>query len=230
MKDFIQTLLDIISNSPSSVLFIIIGIVFATSMIINVKNKNKSKKLITVLGWLFVIFFIIIRYNSYLNQLFDNLINNIFIQIFFPNLATYIIIILTTNIIFLYSLLSKKIKNFNKIFNIIFFTMIMILMLYTLEQIISNHINIYQFKEVYSNNNILTLIQSTTLLFTLWIIIIINKIIINKLITKSIQNLNSDNKEQLVENSALQNENNTSKNNIQTSNNDNDNDIEILDI
>ena len=230
MKDFIQTLLDIISNSPSSVLFIIIGIVFATSMIINVKNKNKSKKLITVLGWLFVIFFIIIRYNSYLNQLFDNLINNIFIQIFFPNLATYIIIILTTNIIFLYSLLSKKIKNFNKIFNIIFFTIIMILMLYTLEQIISNHINIYQFKEVYSNNNILTLIQSTTLLFTLWIIIIINKIIINKLITKSIQNLNSDNKEQLVENSALQNENNTSKNNIQTSNNDNDNDIEILDI
>lgn len=230
MKDFIQTLLDIISNSPSSVLFIIIGIVFATSMIINVKNKNKSKKLITVLGWLFVIFFIIIRYNSYLNQLFDNLINNIFIQIFFPNLATYIIIILTTNIIFLYSLLSKKIKNFNKIFNIIFFTMIMILMLYTLEQIISNNINIYQFKEVYSNNNILTLIQSTTLLFTLWIIIIINKIIINKLITKSIQNLNSDNKKQLVENSALQNENNTSKNNIQTSNNDNDNDIEILDI
>ena len=95
MKDFIQTLLDIISNSPSSVLFIIIGIVFATSMIINVKNKNKSKKLITVLGWLFVIFFIIIRYNSYLNQLFDNLINSIFIQIFFPNLATYIIIILT---------------------------------------------------------------------------------------------------------------------------------------
>lgn len=230
MKDFIQTLLDIISNSPSSVLFIIIGIVFATSMIINVKNKNKSKKLITVLGWLFVIFFIIIRYNSYLNQLFDNLINSIFIQIFFPNLATYIIIILTTNIIFLYSLLSKKIKNFNKIFNIIFFTMIMILMLYTLEQIISNDINIYQFKEVYSNNNILTLIQSTTLLFTLWIIIIINKIIINKLITKSIQNLNSDNKEKLVEKSAVQNENNTSKNNIQNSNNDNDNDIEILDI
>ncbi len=230
MKDFIQTLLDIISNSPSSVLFILVGIVFATSMIINVKNKNKSKKLITVLGWLFVIFFIIIRYNSYLNQLFDNLINNIFIQIFFPNLATYIIIILTTNIIFLYSLLSKKIKNFNKIFNIIFFTMIMILMLYTLEQIISNHINIYQFKEVYSNNNILTLIQSTTLLFTLWIIIIINKIIINNLITKSIQNLNSDNKEQLVKNSAVQNENNTSKNNIQNSNNDNDNDIEILDI
>lgn len=230
MKDFIQTLLDIISNSPSSVLFIIIGIVFATSMIINVKNKNKSKKLITVLGWLFVIFFIIIRYNLYLNQLFDNLINSIFIQIFFPNLATYIIIILTTNIIFLYSLLSKKIKNFNKIFNIIFFTMIMILMLYTLEQIISNDINIYQFKEVYSNNNILTLIQSTTLLFTLWIIIIINKIIINKLITKSIQNLNSDNKEKLVEKSAVQNENNTSKNNIQNSNNDNDNDIEILDI
>lgn len=197
MNNFFKTLLNIISNSPSSVLFIIIGIIFAASMIINIKNKNKNSKIISILGWLFVISFIIIRYISYLNKLFDNLINNIFMQIFFPNLATYIIIILITNIIFLYTVLSKNIKNSSKIFNIIFYTIITILMFYTLEQIIVNDVNIYQFDTVYSNSNLTTLVQCTTLLFTLWIIIIINKLIINKLITKSINNIKDQTKDDI---------------------------------
>lgn len=197
MNNFFKTLLNIISNSPSSVLFIIIGIIFAASMIINIKNKNKNSKIISILGWLFVISFIIIRYISYLNKLFDNLINNIFMQIFFPNLATYIIIILITNIIFLYTVLSKNIKNSSKIFNIIFYTIITILMFYTLEQIIVNDVNIYQFDTVYSNSNLTTLVQCTTLLFTLWVIIIINKLIINKLITKSINNLKDQTKDDI---------------------------------
>ena len=68
-------------------------------------------------------------------------------------------------------------------------------MFYTLEQIIVNDINIYQFDTVYSNGNLTTLVQCTTLLFTLWIIIIINKLIINKLITKSINNIKDQTKD-----------------------------------
>ena len=110
MKNFIETLLSIITNSPRSVLFIIIGIIFVSSMIINIQNKKRIGKLVSILFCLFIIFFIIVRYNEYLNKLFDNLINTIFMQIFFPNLATYIIIIIITNIIFLYTILNKKQK------------------------------------------------------------------------------------------------------------------------
>ena len=188
MNNFIEILLDVISNSPSSVLFIILGIIFASAMIINIKNKKKIGKLVSILGWIFIVLFIIIRYSSYLNKLFDNLINNIFMQIFFPNLATYVIIIIITNFIFLYSII-KKTSNLSKVINVIFFTVIMVFMLYTLEQIITNNINIYSFEEVYSNDDISVLIQSTTVLFTFWIILIISKLIINKLIEKSIKNI-----------------------------------------
>ena len=77
--------------------------------------------MISILGWLFVISFIMIRYISYLNKLFDNLINNIFVQIFFPNLATYIIIILITNIIFytpFYQKISKTVVKYLILFSI----------------------------------------------------------------------------------------------------------------
>ena len=70
-------------------------------------------------------------------------------------------------------------------------------MFYTLEQIIVNDVNIYQFDTVYSNSNLTTLVQCTTLLFTLWVIIIINKLIINKLITKSINNLKDQTKDDI---------------------------------
>ena len=192
MKNFIKTLLDIITNSPSSVLFIVLGTIFAIAMIINIKNKKRIGKVVSILGWLFIILFIITRYSSYLNKLFDNLINNVFMQIFFPNLATYVIIIIVTNVIFLYTII-KKTSNLSKFVNTIFFAVIMIFLVYTLDQIISNKINVYSFEEVYKNEDISVLIQSTTLLFTAWIILIISKLIINKLIQKSIRNMDTEN-------------------------------------
>lgn len=232
MNNFIEILLDVISNSPSSVLFIILGIIFASAMIINIKNKKKIGKLVSILGWIFIVLFIIIRYSSYLNKLFDNLINNIFMQIFFPNLATYVIIIIITNFIFLYSII-KKTSNLSKVINVIFFTVIMVFMLYTLEQIITNNINIYSFEEVYSNDDISVLIQSTTVLFTFWIILIISKLIINKLIEKSIKNEEKDNISEKQDLSEIQ-INNTNSQNLEAQNNINnkddsdDDDIEIL--
>lgn len=235
MNNFIEILLDVISNSPSSVLFIILGIIFASAMIINIKNKKKIGKLVSILGWIFIVLFIIIRYSSYLNKLFDNLINNIFMQIFFPNLATYVIIIITTNFIFLYSII-KKTSNLSKVINVIFFTVIMVFMLYTLEQIITNNINIYSFEEVYSNDDISVLIQSTTVLFTFWIILIISKLIINKLIEKSIKNIKNEEKDNISEKQDLSEIqiNNTNSQNLEAQNNINnkddsdDDDIEIL--
>lgn len=235
MNNFIEILLDVISNSPSSVLFIILGIIFASAMIINIKNKKKIGRLVSILGWIFIVLFIIIRYSSYLNKLFDNLINNIFMQIFFPNLATYVIIIIITNFIFLYSII-KKTSNLSKVINVIFFTVIMVFMLYTLEQIITNNINIYSFEDVYSNDDISVLIQSTTVLFTFWIILIISKLIINKLIEKSIKNIKNEEKDNISEKQDLSEIqiNNTNSQNLEAQNNINnkddsdDDDIEIL--
>ena len=155
---FFDTLLNIFEGSPSSILFIILGIIFTLAMIINIKKNKKIGKTLYIIGWIFIISFIIIRYNSYLSKIFDNLINQIFMQIFFPNLATYVILIIITNIIFLISINRKNIKNLTKVINSIFFIVIMIMMVYTLEQIISNNINFYSTEEVYTNQNFLVLI------------------------------------------------------------------------
>ena len=117
-------------------------------------------------------------------------------QIFFPNLATYVIIIVITNVIFLISINKKDIKNLTKFINSIFFIIIMVMMIYTLEQIISNNINIYDTEEVYTNQNVLVLIESTTILFTIWMIILLSKLAISKLIKKSDEKIKEEYKKE----------------------------------
>ena len=200
---FFDTLLNIFEESPSSILFIILGIIFTLAMIINIKKNKKIGKTLYIIGWIFIISFIVIRYNSYLSKIFDNLINQIFMQIFFPNLATYVILIIITNIIFLISINRKNIKNLTKVINSIFFIVIMIMMVYTLEQIISNNINIYSTEEVYTNQNVLVLIESTTILFTIWTIILISKFIISKLIKKSDEKIIEEYQEKQISDNSI---------------------------
>ena len=244
---FFDTLLNIFEGSPSSILFIILGIIFTLTMIININKNKKIGKTLYIIGWIFIISFIVIRYNSYLSKIFDNLINQIFMQIFFPNLATYVILIIITNIIFLISINRKNIKNLTKVINSIFFIVIMIMMVYTLEQIISNNINIYSTEEVYTNQNVLVLIESTTILFTIWTIILISKFIISKLIKKSDEKIIEEYQEKQISDNSIKkvekpniipenesnnievlntNENSSSENKDENS----DDDIETLDI
>ena len=72
----------------------------------------------------------------------------------------------------------------------------MVMMIYTLEQIISNDINIYNTEEVYTNQNVLVLIESTTILFTIWMIILLSKLAISKLIKKSDEKIKEEYKKE----------------------------------
>ena len=182
LKKLILSLIDIIIGSPTSILFIILGIIFSVAMIINIKKNKTIGKTLYMIGWIFIISFIIIKYNNYVSKIFDNLINTIFMQIFFPNLATYTIIIITTNIIFLYTIFNKKTNISDKLINSPFFIIIMVLMAFTVELVSKNNINVYQRKEVYSNETVITIIESTTLLFTLWMVILLSKYTLRKLI------------------------------------------------
>ena len=150
INSFINTLIEAISSSPTSFVTLIAGIIFLIAMIISLRKHKNMGKTLFIIGWLFIILFIIFRYSDHLTTLFDNLINNVFMQIFFPNLATYVIIIAITNFIFLFTILKGNSKTSNKLINSLFFTVIMLLLILVLDVIIKNEINIYEKLTVYS--------------------------------------------------------------------------------
>ncbi|MBR3161771.1 MAG: hypothetical protein IKF19_03480 [Bacilli bacterium] len=192
ISKFINTLISVVKSSPSSFLFVILGIIFTIAMIINLKKHKTMGRTLYIIGWVFIVAFALIKYSSYLSKLFDNLINTIFREIFFPNLATFIIIISITNIIFLITILDKRTMLFDKIVNCAFFSAIMTLLMYILDQITKYKINVYEASEIYSNGKVLILIEATTILFCLWILIILSKFLIMKLIHKSDQKIKEE--------------------------------------
>lgn len=184
-SNFIEILYDTIMSSPTTFVTILLGIVFLIIMIVNMKRHKKIGKIPFIIGWVFIIAFVVFKYSPHLTTLFDNLINNIFMQVFFPNLASYIILLALTNFIFLFTILKKDTKTIDKIINSIFFLIIMLFFILSLERVTQKNINIYETLTVYSDKNLLILIEATTITFVIWMIILISKMIIIKLIQKS---------------------------------------------
>lgn len=160
-------------------------------MIINVKRKKTIGKTLYLIGWMFITLFLVTKYNSYLTTLLDNLINNIFMQVFFPSLATYVIIIIISNITYINSVLNKRRKTYEKIIDTIFFAIIMLGVGYTLEEIIKEKLNIYNL-DIYSHQTILVLVETTTIVFVIWQLFLISKKIVKKLINLSNQKIEKE--------------------------------------
>lgn len=177
-------------------------------MIINVKRKKTIGKTLYLIGWMFITLFLVTKYNSYLTTLLDNLINNIFMQVFFPSLATYVIIIIISNITYINSVLNKRRKTYEKIIDTIFFAIIMLGVGYTLEEIIKEKLNIYDL-DIYSHQTILVLVETTTIIFVIWQLFLISKKIVKKLINLSNQKIEKEkekitNTDKIVEDNILE--------------------------
>ena len=57
IKKLVLSLIDIIVGSPSSILFIILGLIFSIAMIINLKKNKTMGKTLYLIGWIFIILF-----------------------------------------------------------------------------------------------------------------------------------------------------------------------------
>ena len=75
-------------------------------------------------------------------ELFDNLMNGLFMTLYFPNFITLFVVVVLCSIIALVSFFSKKMYRINKIINITAFAIIQMLFVLTLTVIRSNNINI----------------------------------------------------------------------------------------
>lgn len=181
----LETVANLVLSSPFFLATLIIGLILLFAMIFSIiKNKTISKKL-SIIVWIFLLLFIIIKYNNYLYSLIDNLMNNIFVQIFFPNLATYIIMLLTTIIIMVYTVVRKASPKYLKIINVLFPFAIIFLFILTLDKIVTNNINIYEQLTIFSNKEVLILIELSMLIFIVWSLLLICIKIVRQLIRKS---------------------------------------------
>ncbi|MBQ9011367.1 MAG: hypothetical protein IJ093_01820, partial [Bacilli bacterium] len=151
----------------------------------SLKKTKKIGKGLTIVTCVFLILFVVVRYNNFMYTLFDNFMNNVFLQIFFPSLATFVVVFLITNGIVIYSFLSKTISGFLKVINIIFTFIIWFFTFITLDVIVQNKVNVYEPLTVYSDKTLLVLVETVMIVFVFWMIFLVSAKIIKSLIKQS---------------------------------------------
>ena len=90
--------------------------------------------------------------------------------IYFPSTIVYFFIILFVSIMMIYTIFSKRMTKFKKIFNYVFFNFTYLLFLLFVTLSASNNIDLNNMKDLYLNNTILSLIQASNIIMFIWLI------------------------------------------------------------
>lgn len=193
---FLDKLSILLEVSKTSKLFIVaiiflllLAYIFFTT---NKKNIKKNRKIYFTI-YAFIILFIILLYHDSLGKMFDYMMDNLFIAVYFPNIAIYLAAIIITNIILCISVFNLKISKIIKNINIIFYCIIHYLLALILSVITTEKLDVFVQTSLYSNENIGALIELSSTIFIVWMIFLI----IYKLI-RTYQTKNSVEKEKKI--------------------------------
>ena len=138
----------------------------------NKKNESTTKKIYLCI-YAFIILAILITYYSSFGKMFDYLMNNLFIAIYFPNLAIYLVALIVVNIIFLVSVFKQDISKIIKNLNAIVFAIMNYLLALILNIIHTNKLDVFTQKSVYGNKEAQALIELSSTIFLIWIFFLV---------------------------------------------------------
>lgn len=159
--------------SKSSNLFIVaivailvLGIFLFTTNRMNVKSSRKL--FIALYAFLIVAAFVI--YRDSLNHMIEYMMNNVFMVIYFPNLAIYFVSIVVANIILWVSVFNFKTPTLIKNINIVVYSLISYLLVALLTIINKHKLDVFSQTSIYANKSAQAVIELTSMIFVLWIL------------------------------------------------------------
>ncbi len=159
--------------SKQSKLFIaVIAFILLLAIIALTTNKNNAKKSKSLYAIIYSagIITLLITYHESLGKMFDYMMNNLFIVVYFPNIAVYMAAILITNIIFLVSIFNFKTSKTIKIINTTVYGIIHYLLALVLNIISKNNLDIFSQTSLYGNERLQAIVEFTSGIFMIWLV------------------------------------------------------------
>jgi len=173
---FIDKLGVLVEVSKSSNLFIVaifmLGII--GYLFYNINNKNIKNARRIYLGAASVILVItLVVYHDSIAKMFDYMMNNFFIAIYFPNVAIYLAALIIANIILYISIFNYKVSKLIKNINITVYCVLNYILLLILNVVVSKKLDVFTQSSVYQNKQAQALIELSSVIFIVWILFLI---------------------------------------------------------
>ena len=164
-----QILINNILNHKMVLMLAIALFIFTLFYIIKVINK-KQYVLSMIMSFVVILGFIIGDNYSVLSNTFDKFMTTIFENVYFPSIYVYIASILIKFISLIISILNIKIKNIYRIINGIAFIFNGILLVLVLSIVSSSEIDVFSISSLYTDKNLLAILEISIVSFILWIV------------------------------------------------------------
>lgn len=155
-------------------IFIFLGVlVIATFLYLIKKIDNRKYIMVITLSLLLILGIdIVINYKE-LAEVFDNFMTIFFSNIYFPSVYVYVGTLLIVAIAFITSMFNKMLNKIYKIINGITFVMNNILLVIILNIIAKNKIDVFTPNELYTNINLVAVLEISIGLFIVWVLSLI---------------------------------------------------------
>lgn len=179
----LEELIALISSDVIYVLLFFIFLLLALYFMFSKKINKKEKRVIQII-YVIVLACLIFNYSSSFLSFLDYMVNKLFLVIYFPNLAAYVVMVLIATGIFISSLFSQKMNLIIRNINIGVYVF-MLYFLFLLGRVVTDqNIDVYSDLAIYQNEEMMVLIEMTMILFSLWVLGLgiykLIKIIINR--------------------------------------------------
>ena len=129
LTDKIGILYEMIKSSKIYILVFIVLLFIGYVLTSTSKKKSQTIKIIFLIIYLIILGTIVYLNHVNLSNMFDYMMNNLFIVIYFPNLAVYLAAIIITNIIMWTSILNNKVSKLMRNINVTVYSIITYLLI-----------------------------------------------------------------------------------------------------
>lgn len=168
----LKILLDILLDYKIILIFTILLIILTLLYLVKILNKKKYI-LSTILSFIVVFSISIISNYKILSTTFDNFTTIFFRGIYFPSIYLYITTLILLLVVFIMSILSIKLPKTYKVINTTAFIINNIFLAITLNIIAKNKIDIFSVNSLYTNTNLVVILELNMSMIIIWLLSLI---------------------------------------------------------
>ncbi len=165
----IKTVFNLVIESPLF-LILLLGIILMIVDILFISKKDKKTKIIYIIVSFLLIIFFMISYIESLLQIFDTITKNLVAIIYFPTVLEYIVMMIISLIILMVSFFSKKTHKIIKRINAFILITNSFLFFLILDEIAKTNVDLTNKISIYTNSNLMMLLELSIIIFVIWII------------------------------------------------------------
>lgn len=159
-----------IFSSFLSVELFIFSLLLFILLIVNLKRKEKLFIYFPIVIYLGLLIGTLLAYNEYVILSVKAFFKLIISYICFPTIEAFYMSMVFITVIMIYTLFSKEMTKFKKIFNYLFFSILYFFFMSVISLTSYNGLDFGSLTNLYSNETVLVLIQGSNSLLLIWII------------------------------------------------------------